>query len=90
MNIAIDLSMILIGILLVLCVAELTGCANFCGLAAAILVILLVNHLDGAPLHYSVSRAAQTIIGVFIPWVINVKLFPYPRVKEQEDGAYQK
>lgn len=89
-NVAIDLSMILLGILLVLCVAELTGCANFCGLAAAILVILLVNHLDGAPLHYSVLRAGQTIIGVFIPWVINVKLFPYPRVKENVDEACQK
>lgn len=82
LNVAIDLSIILIGILLVLCVAEWTGCANFCGLSAAIFVILLVAHSDGEPLHYSVLRAVQTIVGVFLAWVINVKLFPYPFIRK--------
>lgn len=82
-NIAIDLGVILIGILLVLCVAEWTGCANFCGLAAAILVILLVSHSDSEPLYYSLLRSVQTIIGVFIAWLINVKLFPYPNINKR-------
>jgi uncharacterized membrane protein YgaE (UPF0421/DUF939 family) len=84
LHIAIDLVVILVGILLVLCVAEWTGCANFCGLAAAILVILLVAHSDGEPLYYSILRSAQTIIGVFIAWLVNVKLFPYPFVKKEK------
>lgn len=83
-NIAIDLGIILIGVLLVLCVAEWTGCINFCGLAAAILVILLVAHSESEPLHYSLLRSVQTIIGVFIAWLINVKLFPYPIIKDDK------
>lgn len=80
----IEMAVILIGTLLVLMVAEWIGCKTFCGLAAAIFIILVVFHTDSEPLTYSLLRAAQTILGVFIAWLINVKLLPYHGRKEQE------
>ena len=76
--------MILLGSLVVLCVAELAGCKTLCGLAAAIFIILLVSHSDREPLTYSILRSSQTIIGISIAWLINVKLFPYPRPPKKE------
>jgi len=73
----IELAFVLLGALIVLCVAELAGCKNFCGLAAAILIILLISHSINEPLVYAVLRSAQTVIGVSVAWLINVKLFPY-------------
>jgi len=75
---AIELAIILFGSLVTLCVAELVGCRALCGLAAAILIILLVSHSEDEPLTYSILRAVQTVIGVSVAWLINVKLFPYP------------
>jgi len=79
-----DLAAILLGTLVVLCVAEWVGCKALCGLAAAIFIILLVAHSDGEPITYSILRSAQTVIGIFIAWLINVKLFPYPGKKKKE------
>ena len=73
----IELAFVLLGSLVVLCVAELTGCQTFCGLAAAILIILLISHSINEPLIYAVLRSGQTVIGVLVAWVINAKLFPY-------------
>lgn len=75
--IAIDLSCLLAGTLIVLCVAEVVGCKSFCGLAAAILIILLISHSINEPFHYAILRSGQTVIGVLVAWLINVKLFPY-------------
>ena len=75
---AIELGILLVGILIGLCVAELVGCKTFCGIAAIIFVILIISHSDDEPLAYSLLRAVQTVIGVFIAWLINVKIFPYP------------
>ena len=69
--------MILVGVIVVLCAAESVGCKNFCGLAAAILVILLVSHSEEEPMVYALMRSSQTVIGVGVAWLINVKLFPY-------------
>lgn len=77
LQIAIEMAAILFGALVTLCVAEVVGCKTFCGLAAAILIILIVSHSDGEPLAYSVLRSVQTVIGVLVAWLINVKLFPY-------------
>lgn len=74
----IELAFVLLGSLVVLCVAEVTGCQTFCGLAAAILIILLISHSINEPLIYAVLRSGQTVIGVLVAWVINAKLFPYP------------
>lgn len=80
----IEMAVILVGILLVLFAAEAVGCKNFCGLAAAIFVILVVLHTDGEPLTYSVLRAVQTVLGVAVAWLINVKLLPYPERKKDD------
>ncbi len=78
-ELVIEMAIILVGVFLSLSVAEAVNCKSFCGLAAAIFVILVVFHTDDEPLAYSVLRAVQTVIGVAIAWFINVKLFPYPR-----------
>ena len=73
----IELLVILVGVLITLIVAEKAECKTFCGLAAAIFSILMVAHADELYI-YSVLRACQTILGVLIAWLINVKVFPYP------------
>lgn len=72
-----ELFLILFGVLLTLIVAEKVGCKTFCGLAAAIFVIMMIAHGDGEQYIYSVLRAFQTFIGCFCAWLINVKWFPY-------------
>ena len=73
----IQLVTILLGVALALIAADSVGCKNFCGLAAAIVVILIVSHADDEPILYSCLRAFETILGVFVAWLINVKWFPY-------------
>lgn len=74
----VEITLILVGALVVLVVAELVKCRIYCGLAAAIYIILMVTHIDTSMYLYSIMRAFQTIIGVSIAWFINVKLLPYP------------
>jgi len=76
---AFELGTLLFGVLLTLLVAEKADCKAFCGLAAAIFIILMVSHANDDRFLYSILRAGQTIVGVLIAWLINVKLFPYPR-----------
>lgn len=73
-----EISILILGALLVLCVAEIVKCKVYCGLAAAIYMILMISHFDSSMYLYSIMRAFQTIIGVSIAWFINVKLLPYP------------
>ncbi|MBR4074913.1 MAG: hypothetical protein IKK22_05790 [Firmicutes bacterium] len=75
--ILVQLVTILIGVTLALVAADSVGCKNFCGLAAAIVVILIVSHSYDEPILYSCLRASETILGVFVAWLINVKWFPY-------------
>ena len=79
MQIGIELALVLVASLVVLCVAEMFDCKSFCGLAAAIVIILMISHSINEPLIYAILRAGQTLIGVSVAWLINVKLFPYPR-----------
>ena len=79
----IELFFLLFGVLICLIIAEKAGCTVLCGLAAAIYVILLVSHADDHRYIYSILRAIQTILGVFLAWLINVKLFPYPRIPKK-------
>lgn len=90
LELTIELAIILIGALLTLCVAEVAGCKTFCGLSAAIFIILIVSHSDGETLTYSLLRAAQTIMGVFVAWLINVKLFPYHGEKKSSEYSDKK
>lgn len=77
-NTLLEITVLILGALLVLCVAEYVKCKVYCGLAAAIYMILMISHFDSSMYLYSIMRAFQTIIGVTIAWLINVKLFPYP------------
>ena len=83
MHIATELAILLVGILITLVVAEELGCNAYCGLAAAIYIILTVYHANDERYLYAVLRASQTVVGVFIAWVINVKLMPYPSKNEE-------
>lgn len=78
MHTGMEIAVLILGAFIVLCVAELVKCRVYCGLAAAIYMILLISHFESSMYPYSVMRAIQTIIGVSIAWVINVKLLPYP------------
>lgn len=76
-KVATELGLLLIGVLITLLIAEKVGCQTFTGLAATIFVVLMVSGGSGDPYVYAVLRAFQTIAGVFVAWLINVKLFPY-------------
>lgn len=75
-----EIAFLVLGALLVLSIAERVGCRIYCGLAAAIYLILMISHFESSMYLYSFMRAFQTILGVLLAWVINVKLFPYPPV----------
>ena len=70
-----EITVLILGALIVLCVAEWVKCKVYCGLAAAIYMILMISHFESSMYLYSIMRAFQTIIGVTIAWFINVKLF---------------
>ena len=73
-----ELALILVGTLATLAISQELGCKNFCGLAASIFVILFVSQGEGDPFFYSILRAGQTVAGVFVAWMLNVILLPYP------------
>ena len=85
LRIGIELTVILVGSLLVLVAAELANCKSFCGVAATILIVLVVSHTEGEPMTYALLRSVQTVMGVFIAWLINVKLLPYPGKKTPQE-----
>lgn len=76
-----EIGVLMAGALLVLCAAEWVKCRVYCGLAAAIYMILMISHFESSMYLYSIMRAFQTIIGVSIAWFINVKCLPYPPKK---------
>ena len=78
MKTGVEITVLILGALQVLWVAELVKCRVYCGLAAAIYMILMISHFESSMYLYSIMRAFQTIIGVSIAWFINVKLLPYP------------
>ena len=73
----VELLLLLTGTMLTLVVAEKVKCKTFCGLAAAIFIILMVSYSDGEQYLYCILRSFQTFIGVIIAWLINVRWFPY-------------
>ena len=78
LHVWLEIGILILGALLVLIVAEAVKCRVYCGLAAAIYMILMISHFESSMYLYSIMRAFQTIIGVSIAWFINVKLLPYP------------
>ena len=77
LHIALELLITIVGVLLTLEVAQKVGCKAFCGLSAAIFIVLVVSYTSDRVLVYALLRCTQTIVGVFIAWLLNVKLFPY-------------
>ena len=75
---ALEITILSVGALIVLGVAECVRCRAYCGLAAAIYIILLITHFESSSYLYSIMRAFQTMIGVFSAWLINVKILPHP------------
>ena len=41
-------------------------------------MILMIGYFESSMYLYSIMRAFQTILGVGVAWLINVKLLPYP------------
>lgn len=82
----IEILFILLGTIITITVAQAIGCKTFCGIAAIIFIILTVSHFDDGRYIYCLLRASQTLLALFIAWVLNVKLFPYP-AKEKQDEA---
>lgn len=76
-HIGLELVIIIGGVLLTLEVAQKVGCKAFCGLSAAIFIVLLVSYTTDRVFVYALLRCVQTIAGVFIAWLLNVKIFPY-------------
>jgi uncharacterized membrane protein YgaE (UPF0421/DUF939 family) len=79
-----DILLISVGIILALCLAELLGCKNFCGVASTIFVICFVWHTDHNRYFYAIMRVIQTLLGVFSAWLLNAKIFPYPKHKDED------
>ncbi len=77
-----DMLMIFLGVLVTLQLGQKAGCGNLTGLAAVVFIILLINHANDERYVYAVLRASQTVIGVFVAWLLNVVLLPYPIKKK--------
>ncbi len=80
--VVLDLAMILAGVLAALQIAPLFRCGAMTGIAAVVYIILLIYHADDGRYLYALLRASQTLIGVFVAWIVNVWLFPYHGNKE--------
>ncbi len=81
----VDLSVILLGVLITLWLAELLRCENFCGIAAIIFIICLVRDKStNINIYlYAVLRVFQTLLGVFSAWVVNACVYP---LHQKESG----
>jgi len=77
----IELALILLGVLLTLVIAESAGCKTSCGLTAIVFIVVVVSHTTEDIYFYALQRLVQTLVGLFSAWLINVKIFPYPRKK---------
>ena len=72
-----DLIMVLAGVLAALQIAPHFRCGAMTGIAAVVYIILLIYHADDGRYLYALLRASQTLIGVFVAWIVNVWMFPY-------------
>ena len=77
LEIGFHLLLILVGTLITLTLGKIVGCGALTGVAAMVFIIMMVSHADNEWYFYAVLRALQTIIGIAVAWLLNVKLFPY-------------
>lgn len=85
MHIAIELLLILAGVLITITMAQKMKCDTFCGIAAIIYIILIVSHCEQSGYILCLLRASQTLMAIFIAWIINVKLMPYHGKQNEEN-----
>ena len=81
-----DLIMVLTGVLAALQIAPHFHCGALTGIAAVVYIILLIYHADDGRYLYALLRASQTLIGVFVAWIVNVWLFPYNGKDDKTKG----
>ncbi len=77
LQIGFQLLLILVGTLLTLTLGKIVGCDTLTGIAAMVFIIMMVSHVNHERYFHAVLRASQTIIGISVAWLLNVKLFPY-------------
>lgn len=77
----IEISLVMLGVLITISIAEKADCKTSCGLAAIVFIVVVLNHTTEDVFSYALMRFVQTMLGLFSAWLINVKLFPYPRKK---------
>lgn len=70
-RILVEFALILFAVLFALCISEMFGCKNFCGIAAIIAVICMVSHSGEDKYLYAIMRVLQTLIGVFSATIVN-------------------
>lgn len=63
---------ILLATLVSICLAEITNCKTFCGIAAIITIISMVSHDEKDIYFYAIMRVVQTLIGVFCAMLVNM------------------
>ena len=74
-NTAVEVAVLLFGILVMLVVGESLGLN--CPVACAVCVAMVSRYFNDGRYLYSILRSTYTIISVFSAWLVNVKLFPY-------------
>ena len=72
---AAEVAALMVGVIVMFLVAEATGCKEYGGLTASIVIVMLLPGTD--KFVYALLRGGQTVAGIFIAWLINVKLLPY-------------
>lgn len=71
-----EITVVMLGVLCCLFLAELFGCGNLCGPAATTFIVLIINHMDDSNVYfYAFMRLVQTVIGVAVAFYINKFIF---------------
>ena len=74
-RILVEVTMLMVGVVIMFLVAEAAHCKEFSGLTASIVIVMLIP--GEGKFVYALLRGGQTVAGIFIAWLINVKLLPY-------------
>lgn len=77
-----DVAMLMVGVIIMFLMAEATRYKEYSGLAASIVIVMLLP--GEGKLVYALLRGGQTVAGIFIAWLINVKLLPYHKPPSTE------
>lgn len=81
----VGLCLIVVGTLVVLLLADKLECREMTSVAAVMYLVLMVYHANEERYVYTIVRALQMVIGIFLAYLLNVKLLPYPGKSATED-----